>query len=241
MRRSTVLGTMLAIGALSLTVSAYQQAPAEKVVTVDKVKDNLYVLKGGGGNTTVFIVANGVTVVDTKLAGWGQPIIGKIKELSAEAGDLDHQHPQPRRSHQRQRRVPGDGRDHHAGEHQEERRGVATGLRPEQQLPERDQGRRPRRAEADVQGQDDRRQRRRPIELFYFGRAHTNGDAFVLFPSLRVMAVGDVFPNKGIPIMDKNAGGSGVEFPATLAKALQRRQGRRRARHRPRADDDDAR
>ena len=56
MRRSTVLGTMLAIGALSLTVSAYQQAPAEKVVTVDKVKDNLYVLKGGGGNTAVFII-----------------------------------------------------------------------------------------------------------------------------------------------------------------------------------------
>ena len=33
------------------------------------------------------------------------------------------------------------------------------------------------------------------------------------------MAAGDVFPNKGIPIMDKNAGGSGVEFPDTLAKA----------------------
>ena len=57
------------------------------------------------------------------------------------------------------------------------------------------------------------------IELFYFGRAHTNGDAWVLFPSLRVMAAGDVFPNKGIPIMDKNAGGSGVEFPDTLTKA----------------------
>jgi cyclase len=57
------------------------------------------------------------------------------------------------------------------------------------------------------------------IDLFYFGRAHTSGDAWVLFPSLRVMAAGDVFPNKGIPIMDKNAGGSGVEFPDTLAKA----------------------
>src|SRR5262249_54697806 len=57
------------------------------------------------------------------------------------------------------------------------------------------------------------------IDLFYFGRGHTNGDAWVLFPALRVLASGDLFPNKGIPIMDKNAGGSGVDFPETLTKA----------------------
>lgn len=57
------------------------------------------------------------------------------------------------------------------------------------------------------------------IELHYFGRAHTNGDAFVIFPVLRVMHTGDVFPNKGIPIIDANNGGSGVEYADTLAKA----------------------
>ena len=29
------------------------------------------------------------------------------------------------------------------------------------------------------------------IELMYFGRAHTNGDAWVVFPSLRVVHAGD--------------------------------------------------
>ena len=33
------------------------------------------------------------------------------------------------------------------------------------------------------------------------------------------MHVGDTFPNRDLPIMDKNNGGSGVEFSATLAKA----------------------
>ena len=37
---------------------------------------------GGGGNTAVFVTANGVTVVDTKNPGWGQPILDKIKELT---------------------------------------------------------------------------------------------------------------------------------------------------------------
>ena len=39
-------------------------------------------LKGGGGNTAVFVAANGVVVVDTKNPGWGQPILDKIKELT---------------------------------------------------------------------------------------------------------------------------------------------------------------
>ncbi len=57
------------------------------------------------------------------------------------------------------------------------------------------------------------------IDLHYFGRAHTGGDAFVVFPALRVAHVGDTFPNKGLPIMDANNGGAGVEFPNTLTKA----------------------
>ena len=84
MRRAVVLGVLLAAGALSLTVAAYQTPPAPqpKVVEVEKLKDNLYMLKGGGGNTAVYIAANGVVVVDTKNPGWGQPILEKIKELT---------------------------------------------------------------------------------------------------------------------------------------------------------------
>jgi glyoxylase-like metal-dependent hydrolase (beta-lactamase superfamily II) len=57
------------------------------------------------------------------------------------------------------------------------------------------------------------------IELRYFGPAHTGGDAFVVFPALRIAHVGDVFPNKGLPIMDLNNGGSGLAYPDTLEKA----------------------
>ena len=57
------------------------------------------------------------------------------------------------------------------------------------------------------------------IDLYYFGRAHTGGDAYVVFPALGVMHVGDTFPTRDLPIMDKNNGGSGVDYSATLAKA----------------------
>src|SRR5260221_6264191 len=85
MRRSIVLGPLMAAGALSLAVSAYQappSPPAPKVVEVEKVKETLFMLKGGGGNTAVLVGATGVTVVDAKNPGWGQPILDKIKELT---------------------------------------------------------------------------------------------------------------------------------------------------------------
>src|SRR5438876_11049597 len=83
MKGAFVLGSLIAIGSLSL--AAFQPPPQQgpKVVEVDKVKDNLWVLKGGGGNTAVFATANGIVVVDAKNPGWGQPILDKIKTLSS--------------------------------------------------------------------------------------------------------------------------------------------------------------
>src|SRR5437868_14587366 len=83
MNRGVVLSTLVGVAALSLGAAAYQAQPqGPKVVEVEKLKDNLYMLKGGGGNTAVFVTANGVVVVDTKNPGWGQPILDKIKELT---------------------------------------------------------------------------------------------------------------------------------------------------------------
>jgi glyoxylase-like metal-dependent hydrolase (beta-lactamase superfamily II) len=57
------------------------------------------------------------------------------------------------------------------------------------------------------------------INLYYFGRGHTNGDAWVVFKALRVMHAGDIFSGKNVPLLDANNGGSGVEIGKTLAKA----------------------
>src|SRR5256886_13519007 len=85
MRRTMLLAMVFAIGSLSIVAATFQQPPAQqgpKVVEVEKLKDNLFMLKGGGGNTAVFIASNGVIVPDTKNPGWGQPILAKIKELT---------------------------------------------------------------------------------------------------------------------------------------------------------------
>lgn len=59
------------------------------------------------------------------------------------------------------------------------------------------------------------------IELHYVGRGHTDGDAFVVFPALRLMHAGDIFSGKNLPLLDANNGGSGVEIGNSLAKAAE--------------------
>jgi glyoxylase-like metal-dependent hydrolase (beta-lactamase superfamily II) len=57
------------------------------------------------------------------------------------------------------------------------------------------------------------------VDLRYFGRGHTDGDTWVLFPALRIVHAGDIFAGKNLPLLDSNNGGTGVEIGDTLAKA----------------------
>ncbi len=58
------------------------------------------------------------------------------------------------------------------------------------------------------------------IDLHYYGPAHTGGDAWVVLPALRTMHVGDLAYKADLPRFDHLAGGSGVTYPATIAKGL---------------------
>jgi cyclase len=233
MKRALVFTALIGVGVVSLTVTAQQaqqaqqgQAPAPKVVEAQKLRDNFYMLtgQGGGGNTAVFIGTDGVTLVDTKNPGWGQPIIDKVKELT----------PKP---------VTTIINTHTHGDHvsgnvefpatvdvvvQEntasnmKKMAPVTGLAqpaggPQPSIFERNNGRglakRTFKDKMTIGSGNDR------IDLYYFGRGHTNGDAFVVFPSVRIMHAGDVFSGKNLPLLDANNGGSGVAIGDTLSKA----------------------
>jgi cyclase len=222
MRRGVVLAALVITG--GLTAAAFQQPAAqERVVTEEKVKDNLYVLRGagGGGNTAVFITANGVVVVDTKNPGWGQPLLDKIKTITDKPVTMIIN------THTHGDHVSGNvefpatvdvvTHENTAANMKEMRAvtGLQTGAQPNIF---KDNGGRglPKRTFKDKMSLGSGAER---IDLYYFGRAHTDGDAYVVFPAHRIMHVGDTFPSKDLPIMDANNGGSGVDYAATLTKA----------------------
>ncbi len=209
MKRALVLSGLIATGALSLAVSAYQQPQGPKTIEVDKIKDNLYVLKGGGGNTAVFVTSNGVVVVDAKNPGWGQPILDKIKTLTDKpVTTLINTHTHG---------------DHVSGNVefpatvdiivQENTKANMEKMDIFKQNNGKGMPKRTFKDKLSVGKGSDQ------VDLYYFGRGHTNGDAFIVFPSLRTMHAGDIFASKNIPLIDTSNGGSAFEIGRTLQKA----------------------
>lgn len=222
MKRHIALGTLVLIGVLTMAVGAAQQpppTPSADALTVEKVKDNLFVLRGGGGNTAVFVTATGVTLVDTKNPGWGQPLLDKVKTLTNKpvttvinththydhvSGNVEMPTVVDIVAHENTKMLMNEMKDVY---------GLAAQPNVFKDKAGRGLVKRTFKDKMTIGSGADQ------VDLHYFGPAHTSGDAFVVFPALRVVHAGDTFPNKGLPIMDANNGGVGVEYPNTLMKA----------------------
>ncbi len=217
MKRAIVLAF---ICTLSLVAVVAQDTP--KVIEVEQLEDNLFVLRGegGGGNTAVFVTRDGVVVVDTKNPGWGQPILEQINQLTSNpVTTLINTH-----SHG----------DHVSGNvafpatvefvaHE------VTKSNMEAMRPYTGRTEPPVNVFADTNGHgvptrtfsdtlsigtgSDQ------VDLYHFGRAHTGGDAWVVFPALRTLHAGDAFLGKRVPFLDAENGGSGVAIPDTVQNA----------------------
>lgn len=223
MKRITVLGSLVLAGVLTAAVAAQQAPPPQPSadnLTVEKVKDNLWVIRGGGGNTAVFATSTGVTLVDTKNPGWGQPLLDKIKTVT------DKPVTRVINTHTHFDHVSGNVAmpatveiiAHENTVKMMPNTSSVTGLGNTENVFKASGGKGlAKRSFKDKltlgSGADQ-------INLYYFGPAHTNGDAFVEFVANRVMHAGDVFAGKGLPIMDQQNGGSGVQYAATVRKAV---------------------
>ena len=226
MRRSRYLAMLTVVGVV-LTAATYQAQQERAALEVQEITDNLYVLAnassvqgmGGGGNTAIFITTDGVALVDTKINGYGQDIIAHVRELTDKPittvinthTHFDHSggntelpdtvnfvvHENTLAQMSRETCEPVTNCDAFKG-------GNANYL-PKTSYSER----------MSLFNGADR------IDLYHFGRGHTDGDTFVVFRDARTMHTGDMFQRKGLPFIDvANGNGSATEFGETLKKAV---------------------
>jgi len=211
MKRVIVLGLLLTAGTLSLLAARFQNPPETPPLEVQKVKDRLYMIGGGCqcGNTAVFLTDNGVVVVDTKNPNTGKGILEKIKTVTDKPVTMiinTHTH----QDHTGSNEDFSPTIDIVAHENTKTNMTKMTNFQGDKAkfLPKK--------TYKDKlvlgNGKDE-------IDLYYFGRAHTNGDSFVVFPSVGAMHSGDAFAGKTTPLIDANNGGSAVEYGKTLANA----------------------
>jgi glyoxylase-like metal-dependent hydrolase (beta-lactamase superfamily II) len=201
---------IVVIGLTVAGVAAQQPRPRiPPSGTIKKVRDNLYVIPGAGGNTTVFVTQTGVVLVDTKLANNGEAILAQIRKVSGRRISMiinSHSHPDHIGSNDYFPVTVEKVTHENAKKWMEANPRVAS-----------NQAVMPTKTFADRMTLGSGRDQ---IDLYYFGAGHTNGDAFVVFPALRAMAAGDIFAWKMAPLIDPMAGGSVIALPDTLEKAL---------------------
>lgn len=219
MKRSAVLVAVVVLGALAAAAGTAQQQPPAgggrggaqfpPVTPIEKVKENLYVIRGQGGNTAVFVTGTGVVLVDTKVANNGQAILDQVRTVT-------------------NRPVTTIINTHTHGDHV----GSNTFFPGSVEIVTHDNTRANMEkmpALKDVPtALPDRTYKDRltigrgadQIDLYHFGAGHTNGDTLVVFTAARTMHTGDPFAFKSAPIIDRNNGGSGVAYPATIEGAV---------------------
>jgi glyoxylase-like metal-dependent hydrolase (beta-lactamase superfamily II) len=227
MTRGRCLAALTLLGVF-LTVATYEaRQPRPEIAEVREVAENLYVLLNDpesrnmqtGGNTAVFVTATGVVLVDTKLAGYGQDILDLVRSVTDKPvttiinthTHFDHSgsntefsdtvdfvaHENTLAQMSRSTCEPVTNCDAFKGENERYLPNITYSDR-----------------RSLFSGQD-------RIDLYFFGRGHTDGDTWVVFRAARTVHTGDMFQRKGLPFIDvANGNGSAVEFGSTLIKAV---------------------
>jgi len=212
-RRAVMLGAVLAGAAVLLARPLLQEYRHYRYsATIERVRNNLYLIQATDMNVAALVTDDGVVIVDTMPTGWwGQAVLDQLRTVTDRPITTiinTHSH------------------DDHIGN--------AELFSPTMVDVVMHENARFQIQHAQVAGEDTPRvasantfadqfsltRGSDRIDLYYFGAAHTSGDAWVVFTSLGVMHIGDLVWRNDAPSFDRTAGGSGVAYPETLARGL---------------------
>lgn len=188
-------------------------AQTDRIVQIDtlNVRDVLYHLGGGGGNGLALIdeINGGVVLIDTKPPGWGaavSEVIEQVTDLPVTTIINTHAH------------------EEHAGSNAEFPDATTIVAHVNARAAMLRDGRYaeggpglPTTTFTDRHSLLDDLDR---IDLYHFGPGHTDGDIVVVFPAKGVAYLGGLFPDRAVPVIDLERGGSGLALPDTLDRVV---------------------
>jgi glyoxylase-like metal-dependent hydrolase (beta-lactamase superfamily II) len=164
------------LGAVELSAYAQNPPPAVPPATLERITNDLHVIRGEGGNTLVYLTDEGVVLVDPKFDRNHDDIVAKVKSLTDKPVRYivnSHGHPD------------------HTGGNAPFAPAVVVGHRNIRRLMvESKLSGVPTLAFTDtlslhVGGKE--------VVAMHFAPCHTDGDTFVYFPAARTLAMGDCF------------------------------------------------
>ncbi len=202
------------LGAAALLLTgcwiAFTQTQAQPAkLTLNKVKDDLYVIEGDGGNVAVYVTGEGVILVDDKYDQDHDGIVAHVKSVT----NLPVKYVLSTHYHA----------DHSGGNAKflPTAEIISTANARTNIVNHVQSNAPPGVAPARVTFTEETAVflGGKEVRARYFGRGHTNGDAFVYFPALRTIHTGDMMAGT-TPLIDYTGGGSVVEWTRTLDAAM---------------------
>ena len=198
------------------TTQAAQNAAGQGQLRVTKVRPNIYMLTGAGGNITVMPFELGAVVVDTGSTAMADRVLDTITQLSPKpianiintSATTDHVGGNEK-LHDAGRRLPfeiiaGEGPMVIAHEKVLTRLSAPTGqvaAAPEKAWPNETYHVDYKKLAAEYRGGEQ-------IELLFMPAAHSDGDSIVWFRHADVIATGDIFMERSYPIIEVANGGT---------------------------------
>ena len=206
--RSALAVFALACIALPHVANAqFGTAPAQ--LSLVKVRDDVYVIQNPvvPGNTTVLITNEGVILVDDKFEIDHDNVVAMLKTVTSQPIKYvinTHHHA-----------------DHSGGNAKLQAGGTlaVASIQARQRMVE---GNQPGLPDITVQPRGSVWLGGKSAEIYWLGRAHTDGDVVVLFPQARVLAAGDMYTEGAATpqLIDYRGGGSAKEWTATVEEVL---------------------
>jgi glyoxylase-like metal-dependent hydrolase (beta-lactamase superfamily II) len=207
-------GGLFLLGAwVAFTQNQAKQPPELKL---NKITNDLYEIEGDGGNVAVYITNEGVIMVDDKYEQDYDQIMSKVKSVTN----------QPIRyilsTHYHADHSGGNTRFAGAAE-------IISTLNAHNNIVNKVQSNAPPDmvpARVTFTQETDVFLGGKHVQARYYGRGHTNGDAVIYFPALRVVHTGDLVTvaQKGAPpttpLIDYPGGGSLVDWTKTLDEVM---------------------
>ncbi len=209
LHRTLLIAALTLLGGGAASTPAHAQTPPRAALVTEKIKDDLFVIVGNGGNVAVLVTDEGVILVDDKFEQDYDAILQQVKSVTN----------QP---------VKYVFNTHYHSDHS----GGNTRFLPMAEIISHKNSRTNILEKKQSNASPDMRPARivfndetsvflggKEVRARYFGRGHTNGDIVIYFPAHRVIHTGDLMAG-ATPLIDYNGGGSIVEWSKTMDAAV---------------------
>ncbi len=231
MRRVTLLSLLVAVFVLQSAWAVYTQTQKPpRPLRTERVKGDLHMISGEGGNVALYATSDGVILVDDMFDRNHADILAQVKTVT------DKPLKYVINTHQHDDHAGGDFKMLPIAEVIAHRNVYANLKDLKQPYYEDTPGTPIGLPRITFSDQLDVHLGGKDVQAYYFGRGHTSGDAIIYFPEARAIHTGDLFlmtggggrgaaPARprppGVPIyVDYVQGGSFLEWSKTLEGAL---------------------